>query len=282
MIRFNMNGVFCISMIAFCILITTNTLAQQVIPVKKLSSRPVIDGSIGDWKNVAPINISLKGKSNIGRVTFKAGVFGDEVYFMAQWKDPTESTLHRPHVWDSKKKKYVGGKQREDRFALQFAMEGDYSADWLSGKTFKADMWHWKANRSNPVGLAHDKMTIISRQASRKAFQIKDKNGKFIYIRRPSDTGEKIYKSRRYSKKEKDVMPKYVLNKDASGSIADIKAKGVWKNGMWTLELKRKLNTSHGDDAVFRIGKKIKGAIAVYDASCNDCHDVSQTLVFQF
>ena len=77
-------------------------------------------------------------------------------------------------------------------------------------------------------------------------------------------------------------MPKYIVNAGAKGSIADIKAKGVWKNGMWTLELKRKMNTGHGDDIAFKKGQAIKGGIAVFDRTGDDDHAISETLTFQF
>ncbi len=166
--------------------------------------------------------------------------------------------------------------------AVQFAMEGDYTTDWFSGNSFKADMWHWKAHRTNPNGLAHDKMTIVSTTPAKKAYKAKAKNGKTIYIRRPSDKGSKLYKSTRYAKKEKNVMPKYIIAKNATGSVADIKAKGVWNNGVWTLLLNRKLNTGNPDDVVFVKGLAVAGGIAVFDHAGDDQHDFSDTLVFQF
>lgn len=49
------------------------------------------------------------------------------------------------------------------------------------------------------------------------------------------------------------------------GSAADVRAKGVWRDGRWTLELERKLSTGHPDDAAFAPGRAIKMAAATFD-----------------
>ena len=168
----------------------------------------------------------------------------------------------------------------EDRLAMQFQISGEFTPDWRSVQESTADMWHWKSVRSNPIGLVHDKVIQISSSRLLRASEIEGHNGP-VYVLRSSDAGEKLYGTKRYSKKDKAVMPKYILNPNASGSIADIRAKGVWSNGRWHLELRRKLNTGHDDDVVFRPGETIKGAIAVFDGSENDDHNISNTLIFQ-
>ncbi|MDH3639159.1 MAG: ethylbenzene dehydrogenase-related protein, partial [Gammaproteobacteria bacterium] len=193
---------------------------------------------------------------------------------------------HKPWVWDQKAGKYVTGPQREDRFAMQFAMEGDYSSDWLSGNVFKADMWHWKSVRSNPLGLAHDKHTIIStsKLALPKVRVFDSNNGDKVYIARPSDAGDKLYKIKRYHKYDKDVMPKFRLAKvPPKGSAADVEVKGIWNDGKWCLEIRRKRDTGHvNDDVVFPSTGTVVGGIAIYDHSVDDDHVVSDNLVFQF
>ncbi len=76
-------------------------------------------------------------------------------------------------------------------------------------------------------------------------------------------------------------MPKYQLL-EPTGSIADIKANGVWKENHWLLELSRKLNTGHDDDVLFMIGQIYRGGIAIFDATENSQHLISETLQFQF
>jgi len=215
-------------------------------------------------------------------VILSAGTYGDEIFILAKWKDDDADEQHKPYVWNSDKKKYEKGSQKEDRFAIQFAMEGDYSVNWLSGKYFKADTWHWKAARSNPIGLAQDKMTIVGDVAAKKAYKAKGPSGEDIYIQRPSDSGDKLYKTKRYRGYEKDVMPKYILTSAPSGSITDVKAVGRWSDGEWVLEMKRKLDTGHADDVKFSSGSTVQGGIAVFDKSGNDKHNLSSLLQFVF
>ena len=274
-------------MLAVSALAISPSAFTQTIQMSELASAPVLDGAVSDWSSVAGTTVALKktspeGKSGIESVLVKGGVHGDEVYLLLVWSDSSHDIQHKPFVWDAAANKYANGEQKEDRIAIQFQMTGDYSTDWFSGNHFQADMWHWKAFRSNTLGLVHDKMTVISGSKMKRAFSTTARNGKTIYIKRPSDLGDKLYRTKRYSKNEGDVVPKYILAENAQGSIADIKAKGVWKDGQWTLELKRKLNTGHSDDRAFAKGESVMGGIAVFDHSGNDDHNYSEILTFQF
>lgn len=261
--------------------------AAQTIKVEKLDTAPILDGNADDWNQVEATIIPLAGQTDlidvgINAVSVKVGVAGDSVYFLWQWKDDSEDLAHKPFIWDEKAGKYETTNQMEDRFSVNFAMEGDFTYDWFSGQTFKADMWHWKTARSNPLGLAQDKMTIITTDPVKQAFKTIAKNNKEIYIVRPDDEGDKLYKTMRYAVKEEDMMQKYVLNKDPQGSGADVKANGRWKDGVWTLELRRLLDTGHPDDLVFKAGDLVPAAIAVFNHSGDDQHNISETIYFQF
>jgi len=269
------------------ILIPSLASAFQTIPVRQLPSAPVLDGSHSDWGESSFVHIPLvqtleDGKSDVTSVSVMAGVHGEYFFLYAQWKDGKWNRIHKPFVWSETEERYIRGPQREDRFSIQFEMEGEYTTQWFSGNEFKADMWHWKSSRTNPAGLAHDKMTVITVEPVKRAYKAAGKNGKTIYIYRPSDTGDKIYSSKRYSKKQDPVMPKYTVLPNPSGSIADVKAKGVWKDGMWHLEIKRLLNTGNEDDLAFEKGQPVKAGIGIFNASETTDHNVSDTLVFQF
>ncbi len=263
----------------------------QVITIKKLPSAPTVDGSSSEWASIPAVKIPVKpaysgdekNRYGDGEVQIKAGYFNDKVYFMVQWKDSTKNNTHKNYVWDKAQQRYRQGKDREDRFIFKFHISGKYSTNPLAGWPSVSDIWHWKAYRSNEAGLAHDKSHIISDTKIAKSKKYTAVNGKTIYFARPSDEGTSIYKSERYAEKAEDVMPKYIINSDISGSIADVKAKGVWADGMWTLELERKLDTGdQGADVVFKTGSSVKGAISVFDA-VGDWHEsISDTLLFKF
>lgn len=261
--------------------------AFQTIPVHDLKAAPQLDGSSADWGDIQPVHIPLtkvseESQSDVTAVSLMAGRYGDSFYLFARWADSSENLIHKPYIWNEAEDRYIRGAEREDRFSIQFEMEGDYTTRWFSGNAFKADMWHWKSSRTNPAGLAHDKMTIISLDPIKRSYKATAENGKIVYLSRPSDQGDKIYTSTRYAAKEKDVMPKYFITENPSGSITDVKAKGVWKDGMWHLELMRKLDTGHADDRAFAPGETVRAGIGIFNASITTDHNISDILVFQF
>lgn len=275
-----------LSFIALTTFLLSSPLSAQTMTIQPLAKSPVIDGSGDDWQDVKAVTIPLhksipNAKTAVTQVKLKAGIFDEEVFFYAEWDDPTESLQHKPFVWDDAQQKYVEGSQREDRFAMEFRMAGDYSTDWLSGKSFTTDMWHWKAARSNPTGYADDQRTVISQDKLLRAYETKTSEGKPLYILRPWDEGDMPYITKRYSQKQEAIMPKYVINPEAKGSTMDIQAKGSWHDGQWHLELKRKLNTGHDDDVVFVRGQSVPGGIAIFESSDNDDHAISDVLDFQ-
>lgn len=283
---FVIRGVFvciCLSVLIF----TPKAYSFQQIKVATLLSPPVLDGLKNDWGEQKLSEIPLKknradGTSNVSSVSIMAGVYKDNFFIYAQWIDDTENKIHKPFIWNESEERYTRGPQREDRFSIQFGMEGEYTTQWFSGKEFKADMWHWKSSRTNPVNLAHDKMTVISSNPIKKSYKATTKEGKIIYLYRPSDSGEPIYYSKRYSIKEKEMMPKYLFKQNPSGSITDVKAKGIWKNGLWMLELKRKLDTGNNDDVIFTKGNQVKSGIGIFNASEANDHNISEVIIFQF
>lgn len=62
------------------------------------------------------------------------------------------------------------------------------------------------------------------------------------------------------------MLPRYYLQpNDATGSAADTKASGVWKDGMWTVLLSRPLNLANDDDKAFKDGAVYHVGFAVHD-----------------
>jgi hypothetical protein len=66
--------------------------------------------------------------------------------------------------------------------------------------------------------------------------------------------------------KEGDMLPRYVTSAaDASGSAADNKAIGSWKDGMWTVVVIRPLGLANGDDKALKEGGMYNVGFAVHD-----------------
>jgi len=160
----------------------------------------------------------------------------------------------------------------------------------------KGDIWHWKATRTNPVGYADDKWmdntlargyTEEEKEAAHHADSKTagsyrenvnpDGSGPLYYEPRPRDAqdatfilqneidnGEITEITNETSFTVGDTVPGYILEKPI-GSRGNVEAKGIWKDGVWNLELKRKLNTGHEDDLKFDITKTYRFGIAVMD-----------------
>ncbi len=252
--------------------------ASDVVHARTSDKAMALDGDIGDWAGVDGTTVPLTGKGKVDAVEIKAVIHGDTIYVLASWADSSEDRLHKPYEWNEASKSYKGGKQREDRLAISFAMSGDFSANKMDGSNFTADVWHWKASRSDPAGVAQDKMWTVSSEPFEKGKTFKTKSDKPVYLARSSDSGDRLYKPVKYDVKQDQVMPRYAVNMNPTGSIADVKAKSVWRDGRWYLELSRKLDTGHADDAVIPANGKIKIAIAAFNGVSGKRHSVSETL----
>ena len=254
--------------------------AGPTVVADAMGSAPTLDGMADEWAGVTGATVKVmpandgdaKAYQGAVDVQIKAAVNGDMIYVLAQWPDSTKSDTHKTLTWSAEKDGYVEGKDREDRIALKFDMGGEFTACMLTGKEYKADVWHWKAYRSQSAGVAHDKMHVISFEKLKKSKLHPTRDGKEIYVQRPGDKGDKLYKSQKPIDNIGAVVPRYLPNMSATGSVADVKAASSWKDGMWTLELARKLDTGNPDDVVLAKGKTYNAGAAVFDHTGDDHH----------
>lgn len=266
-------------MVAFAVGAVLPASAQTVVEAVPLPGPIQVDGDPGDWAGIPSHDIALTGRGGVDTVAVTFGIYGDTIYLLAIWDDATESRLHKPYRWDEGTLSYRRTRQLEDRFAISFEMSGVFSHNKLSGDEFTADVWHWKASRSDPAGIAHDKMWKVSRTEFPGAKKFINPEGQVIYLARPSDAGDRLYRAVKHETKHEDLMPRYEVNLSPSGSVADVRAKGVWRDGRWYLELARKLDTGHDDDAVIPASGRILFAIAAHNDVDNERHSVSETFV---
>jgi len=248
-----------------------------------LKNAPKLDGNADDWQNVPAVQVSVnpttegdaKNYSGSIKVDVRSGTFGDSVYFFVEWPDDTKDDTHKTLQWSEDKDGYVTGKDLEDRFIMKFDMGGDFRHCMMAGTEYKADIWHWKAYRSQGAGVAHDKMHIFSFNQIPKAKKHPARNGKEIWVARPGDKGDKLYKTQKPLDNIGDTVPKYIVNPNAKGSVADIKSAAKWANGKWSLELTRKLDTGHDDDAKLAKGQSYGSALAVFNHTGDDHHSTA-------
>jgi len=241
--------------------------------------------AIGEWKKIEGVTLALTptvkdcDKGHLGAVdaVVKAQHTADTVAIRVSWPDATRSDTHKSFVWDEASKAYKRGSDREDRVSLMFDMGGSFSSCMLAGKVFRADVWHWKAARTGPAGLAHDKYHVYSLEPVHpKSKEFTNRAGKKVYIARPSDGGDELYSSAEApGTKIADRVPGYAVNPAATGSIADVKAEAVHDGKGWTVTMTRKLDTGHDDDVAFKKGKSYPSAVACFDRSGDDHHSTA-------
>lgn len=249
-----------------------------------MSAAPTLDGKADEWAAIPPVTVKVEpatagdAKAFQGTVDLqlRAAVNGDMIYLLAQWPDKTKDDTHKTLTWNKEKDGYEEGKDREDRLALNFPISGDFTACMLSGKTFVADVWHWKALRSQSVGLVEDQTNIMSVDKLEKAKEHPTKDGKKVWLARPSDAGTPLVTSQKPIDNIGDVIPQYLPAKEVSGSIADIKSAAVYADGKWTVEMSRKLDTGNKDDVALAHGKTYAAGSAVFDHTGDDHHSIGE------
>lgn len=76
----------------------------------------------------------------------------------------------------------------------------------------------------------------------------------------------------------KAVVPERFL-KDPTGSRVDLRSFAKWDNGVWTVEIRRALDTGNADDVAFAAGgNKYKFGVAVMDNGGGDAHKTSRRI----
>lgn len=172
---------------------------------------------------------------------------------------------------------------------------------WTNGDNELIDMWHWKLTRQNSLygpdkpGLMHDQYMDNAQ------FEPKEKKG----AGRHADPGEKEYKPNETEDKNQPILvhdgppangnPYVIVDgldktkpfdpamvddmeegdfiagniaRQITGDPADIKAKGKYADGTWTLEIQRPLTTTSNKDVQFDDqGKEYYFAISAFDNS---------------
>jgi len=258
-------SVLAFSLWAFFFGVTSSGLAEQSLLAIPVSGPPLIDGIANDpaWQN-APA-ISTLDKTSGLPIRIKALYTGTEIFFLVSFPDPDESRTHKSWFWDKGRSLYTVGNDREDIFIFKWNMESrPVDLSIYSAIPYRADIWYWKACRTDGTGYADDKTHVLSRTKERDATEIVSRSGETMYLLRAGDEGESAYKAVLISEYEGDILPRYTLQQP-TGSRSDVRARGVWQNGEWTIELGRKLLTHNQDDIQFAPGKKYLFGVSRYE-----------------
>ena len=251
------------------LILAANTVCfgAQTIVAQRVMVAPVIDGKGTDpvWSKAETITTHDK-VADID-VTVKAVYTGNQIFFLVIFTDPDESRKHKPLIWDKAMEIYKTGSERGDCFIFKWSMEtGPVDLSVYADKPYKADIWFWKADRTDPVGYADDKHHIFSKTKIPKSVKILSKRGHVFYLSRRGDLGSSAYEVHIYSEYKGEILGRFT-NRQPTGSRANVRAKGDWKHGKWTVEFGRSLNTDHTDDIQFETTGSYLFGISRYEAT---------------
>ena len=150
---------------------------------------------------------------------------------------------------------------------LKWAMDKEISDLSIhADKPYTADIWFWKANRTDPAGYADDKIQLLNPTKMPKSMKLRSKSGKPMFLRRKGDKGKPTYKSKLYVDYSGDEIPQFE-NQNPSGSRADIRAKGAWENNQWCIEFSRSLKTGQDDDIQFDVSQSYFFGVSRYEVA---------------
>jgi hypothetical protein len=303
----------------------TKPKGDLVLISQKVKSAPE-DAASAVWNQAKEAKMALTGAGKFEgkdiELKTKSVYTKDEIFFRFEWPDKDKSM--QKNAWKFSGGKWNKIKANEDRMGLVFEInridkfatkgcavlchnESKNEKEWyyaVSSAKEKADMWHWKSVRSNPVGFTEDGYVVFNstkepekgrkRDAGSgtkaKSNRTKDKS-KPAYMQDPSKSASipgtllvaQAVEIKDYTGfKDGDEIPGYMLNTAWKDSFADVKATGVWQNGKWTVMMSRKLNTGYDDDIQFNTRKKYPFSLAVFDNSGEHDSYNAEPLKLQF
>lgn len=245
----------------------------------RAGSLPVIDGAIDDaWLAAPALRVEARGntlKNQNVPVELKALHDGDRVAFLLRWEDDTPSASVREIEWSEAGEPMTVGVP-DDQMALKFNLGGSRFSCMLAGKPVTSDVWSWKAGRTDPAGYAQDRLFIVravedEASAASVGIPYRALNGDPIEIVWQEDAGDPLLLPHAPAGTPGASEPEVVVAAP-TGSQADVRAKGVWRNGLWTLEIARTFDTGHADDAPIAPDAITKFSLAVFDASEGQVH----------
>ncbi len=238
---------------------------EQTLIAQKVDRPPALDGVADDsvWQSAG--SVVTRDRIADLEITLKAVYTDDRIFFLVVFPDPDESGIHKAWIWDKKSESYKIGPEREDGFIFKWNIKSprtDLSV--YADAPYVADIWFWKAGRTDPMGFADDKIQTLGTTKRDRSKKLVSKSGKTTYLQRAGDKGASAYRNVIYIDYEGDRKPQYT-HQLPGRSRADIRAKGIWADGEWTIEFGRKLNTGHEDDVQFMVGKVYQFGVSRYE-----------------
>ena len=245
---------------------------EMTLTSMPVAAAPVFDGRADEeiWQS-APMITTLDFSSQ-RPITLRSVYTKDEVFFLVTFPEAHPHETHKTWVWDTKEEIYREGPDREDVFVFKWSMSGN-NVDMRLREPMphNSDIWFWKAKRTNPSGYADDKGQFMSTKPSQMARKVQSAKYGTLYFDRPADQGKPPWEHKVYFEHKGDRLDQFGPGQP-SGSRGDVRAKGVWAKGQWTIEFGRKLKTGHDDDLALVPGATHLFAVACYAMALDTPH----------
>lgn len=240
-------------------------LADRELRAARVDTLPAIDGHADDAAWAAAESIVVQDAVAEIDIALKAVHDGTQIAFLVRYPDASEDREHKTMIWDTALGRYKTGPKREDVFVFKWNMDPILVDLTLSSETpYQADIWYWKAHRTDHAGYADDKTQLYVNDPLPHAKRLISGNGNLFYLVRSGDAGEAAYKALVHLDYIGEEVPRFEL-RTPQGSRADIKAKGQWENGFWTIEFSRRLKTGHPDDVALDPRRSYRFGVSRYE-----------------
>lgn len=188
-----------------------------------------IASSAKSWGDVPFLTSKASARSDI---KVKIRVVDGVARVLVSFPSPSESRRHRPWRWQADRGVYVPDETLEEDAVFLV---------WRSDSGGMADVWFWGAARTDPSGFADDfhlRLGARSIVADVLAGEMEP------------DVGTRCWLSRFPSGFAGESVPRFYQRTPSDGQ-RDVRAKGVWDDGRWTIEFERKLDSDDPNDLRF-------------------------------
>jgi hypothetical protein len=271
------------------------------------------------WSTTPEVTVPLSFGS-VDSARLKALYTNEDIIVRVRWADATEDRLHHPWVWDEELGDYKAGPQVEDSLMFSFEAGCEWFPSFLSGYDFDFDAWQWLAGRSDPLGQGLDLSGSMKDAQLSFNQRYTPRYHEDDWNMRITDTREGILHwplerlDRQFLLQSPHDIVYFHANLDGArgqefarqlpppenlpsspapvvpqfeplalqGNAAEVRAKGHWEAGYWTVELRRPLMTE-GAGYDIQMHRLTQFSIQVYDrVERLDESSESGRLFFQF
>lgn len=213
----------------------TSLTKTDNITVSKIKVPPFLDGISMDkcWREIPGYALMFTQGKNQQEIKLKACTDNSKIFFLIEYQTESENRQHQIWHWDPVRQAYIPGTEKEEVFTIILAEKPDNNS--------KADIWIWRAARTDPVNKADDLFYFESDKINQSPKNI------------IMDKGEICWFSKYFGDYAGTQLPRF-YNRTPKGSAADVSAKGNWDKKHLKIEFSRLLGTGNKDDIPLKKG----------------------------